>query len=74
MAGVQLYDWRVAKEKKRGRGRPSLGTAARRRVVTVKFTDTEYAELEADAAAEVLPVADYIRACIALTRARGSTR
>lgn len=55
-------------------GKPTLGAAARRRFVTVKFTDAEYALIAELAEREVLPVADVIRAGALIAVARGSTR
>lgn len=61
---------------RKGPGRPPgiLKPDARRRAVTVKFNDAEYARLEAAAQAESLPIAEYIRGAIDLAYARGSTR
>ena len=57
-----------------GAGRPSLGNAARRRAVTVRFTDAEFAEFQRAADLEVLSLSDYLRAAAELAIARGSTR
>ena len=57
-------------------GRP-LGTAkpgSRRIKVPARFTDEEYARYKADADAQVLTLADWIRACCELGHARGSVR
>ncbi len=62
----------MAKPAKRGVGRPSLGAAARRRVVTIKLTDVEYDRVAAAAGAENMSLTEWLRAAAELALARGS--
>lgn len=61
---------------KRRPGRPPgiLKPDARRRKVTVRYTDAEYAQLEELARNEVLSVSDTVREATKLAIARGSAR
>jgi hypothetical protein len=55
-------------------GRPSLGDAALRSVVSVKLTDAERAQWQAAAERESLSLSEWLRAAAELAIARGSTR
>jgi hypothetical protein len=61
----------MAAPRKRGRPVGTTKADSRRRNVVVRFSDAEYLELEAFAAAQVLPVSDVIRAAVKLAIARG---
>jgi len=57
-----------------GAGRPSLGDAALRKVITLKVTEADHTRFTNAAEAESLTLSDWMRAAAELAYARGSTR
>jgi hypothetical protein len=64
----------AGKKRPRGVGRPSLGAAARKTVISIKATADEAATWQAAAEREGISFAEWLRAAAELAIARGSTR